>query len=81
MATVWIQVDFENNAETWWEQARRRVSPPSELEPLLHSSVASGVTTPAERRDEVLRWCDGIPGWADGPEYARTALILTERPL
>lgn len=76
---VTYRVDDENNAEVWWE-AFRRYAPHLKDEELRQSCRE------LERRGEVTLhdprlieafdgFVTGLPGWEDGPEHARTALV------
>lgn len=61
-----ILVDQENNAEVWWEELRS-VYPQiaAELSRRQHAVVT----------EEVYNLLASLPGFADGPDYAPTALI------
>lgn len=67
LATVEVQVDEENNAEEWWDALRRLDRGSKRLE----RAIDSGRVTRAQLA--VLR---SLPGWEDGPEFARTALSV-----
>lgn len=62
-----VQVDHENNAETWWDALRER-------EPALAARLGDSDTLEITA-DELAR-LQALPGWADGPAHARTALIV-----
>lgn len=61
--------DPENNAETWWLAVRAQ-------EPELARRLEAG--TPITVSEAELRRLEALPGWADGPSYARKALVVTE---
>ena len=75
-----IDIDWENNAEEWWDAARESSAAPSEMRPLLDGSTDDDrVTVSAEAFEQIRRWAESLPGWATGPEYAETPLLY--RPL
>ncbi len=71
-----IKIDYENNAEEWWHAACGREDVPPELIPLLDGGGPDEIEVPANRIAALLAWCESTPGWADGPEHARTALLF-----
>ena len=75
-----VRVDWENNAEEWWDAARESSAAPPEVRPLLDGSTDDDrVTVSAEAFEQIRRWAETLPGWTSGPEYAETALLF--RPL
>ena len=68
-STVSVRIDEENNAEEWWD-ALRDLDRGSRA---LEKAIDSGRVTRAQ-----LATLKALPGWADGPEFARTALIVEE---
>lgn len=66
---VSVRVDEENNAEEWWDAVRAADRGGAGLE----AAIDSGRVTRAQLA--VLR---GLPGWSDGPEFARTALVVED---
>jgi hypothetical protein len=78
---VTYRVDDENNAEQWWEAFRVAYPELHETDPELYAACCE-----LERHDEVVlhdprlieafdAFVTGLPGWEDGPEYARAALV------
>jgi hypothetical protein len=67
MMRLTATVDYENNAETWWEAIRVQ-------EPKIAKRF--------ERADRVrltmneYRRLEALPGWSDGPHYAKHPLIV-----
>ena len=77
---VRIAVDYENDAETWWDNAKtaaRREDnyPTNDMRDLPASCAAlignaDAVTVSAEEADAFRKWCEQIEGWRHGPEHA-----------
>ena len=75
-----IAVDYENDAETWWDNARtaaRREDnyPTDDMRDLPASCAAllgnvDSVTVSTEDAEAFRRWCEQIEGWRGGPEHA-----------
>jgi hypothetical protein len=63
---VKFTVDYENNAETFWAAIK------SQLPALAAKFVESDSV---ELTDDEAAAVKALPGWADGPEHAKTALI------
>lgn len=79
-APVWTggaSADEENNAEAWWTAARAaKETAPAWLRPLLDVSGPNRVLAPDAAAAKAGRaWAEDLPGYSDGPDYARTALI------
>jgi hypothetical protein len=74
-----ISIDWENNAETWWDAAREAASTaPDVIRPLLGGRNVSDVSVSASDLPTVLAWCSSLPGWEDGPAHARRPLVWNE---
>ena len=71
-----IRVDWENNAEEWWDAARASSNAPPELLPLFDANTDDRVTVSAEAYERIRQWAETLPGWDTGPEYAKTALFF-----
>ena len=82
MATI-ARVDYEYNAVPFWDSFHERV------EKLTHGTElhrhclellgCSEVTLQSETAVAELRaFCQAIPGYADGPEYAREAVTFVD---
>ena len=68
---VTVRVDYENNGEEWWDALRAR--PDGKR---LERSIDGG---DLPLRD--LATLVGLPGWSDGPDYARHPLIVSREDL
>lgn len=68
-----ISVDFENNAETWWNAAVTDQNAPAAFAPLLADDTDEIEVSDEDGR-RIREWAKGLPGWDDGPDYAPTAL-------
>ena len=71
VSIVSVAVDWENNAETFWDALRARKDGKA-----LEAAIDSGRVTTAQR-DLLV----SLPGYSDGPEHAQTALIFRGRPV
>lgn len=69
-----LAIDYENNAERWWDAVREAADVPADLHPLIHGTT-DRVEVPADRIGALRQWCASLPGWADGPAHARHALV------
>jgi hypothetical protein len=84
----WIAVDYENNAETWWSNARtlarREADYPPDVPRDLPESCeallghADAVTVSAEDAAAFRRWGEQIEGWRSGPEHARHPVTFSD---
>lgn len=70
-----IAVDFENNAEEWWDAAREALDTPASINVLLQTNETE-VTVSDDEALDVIAWAEQLPGWNDGPDYAPTALTV-----
>lgn len=80
---VTIRIDEENAAEAFWsyvatigQQAAEDNGCPSSCVPLLVRSQSVSVT--AEDAAGFREWVATIPGWSDGPEYARDPFTFSD---
>jgi len=81
-AEVTYITDFENNSEVWWDALRDKLatitdSTQNNLFCALKELQQCGQVTlcGASEIEEFNNFVTSLPGWDDGPEYARTALI------
>lgn len=65
-----IRVDHENNAEGFWDALGSH----PELRHLPIAEIADECVVTAKQLAEIK----ALPGWATGPDYARTALLVEE---
>jgi hypothetical protein len=70
-----ISIDYENNAEQWWMAAQASDTTPAAFAIILADSV-DDITVSDEDAAAIMAWAETLPGWADGPEHAPTALTL-----
>ena len=78
-----IKVDFENIAEPWWDAAQALAA--SGKDPTFTRIINALLRSrDDEVGDDVIRGdldafhaaCARLPGWDDGPTYARWPLII-----
>lgn len=74
VASVTVRADEENAAETFFDFARSADDTPDEILQLAQGGQPVEVTS--QRAGELRAWCESAEGWADGPEYARYALLF-----
>jgi hypothetical protein len=75
MATT-IKVDYENNAETFWQEIDDDLESPWELKLLLTGD--DEITVSNKRAKEIEKWCKGVDGYSDGPAHAETAVLFCQ---
>lgn len=66
---VRISVDDENNADDFWSAVQSDPNAPAEL-----AGLPTVVTT--ERAAELRAYCETVPGFAGGPNYAPEAILF-----
>lgn len=73
VARTTISVDYENNASRWWSAAylARDGAPASCLPLLLGAEHEDAVTVSDEDAAAFRAWGEKLPGWGDGPVFAR----------
>ena len=69
-STVKIMVDYENNAEEWWDNGGR------ELWREFGGGRKDEIYLTERAAEDMERRAQLIPGYHDGPYYAPTALIF-----
>lgn len=74
---VMLRIDFENDAGTWWGATARTSDAPAAFA-ALDGSCYSEVECSRVEAEAVIAWGATLPGWSDGPEYARHPLIIVE---
>lgn len=77
VASMWeIQVDYENNAEEWWDNVRSMTPYSSETKPLTHGN-ADSIILPEHEAQSFIDWASQIDGWHDdqAPGYAPEPLM------
>ena len=73
---IWI--DHENNAERFWDIARKAPDVPRGLVRLFAPDGPDRIRVSSKEALAILEWCRGIPGWADGPAYAPNPVRIEE---
>ena len=75
MKAIEIIVDEENSAEEFWAHVNTSGDAPEEV---LDIAACNRIEVSADRAAEIRGWCEKAPGFSNGPEYAREALIFSE---
>lgn len=80
---VLIKVDSENNANKWWDAAWQwqEAAKEEDITDAQAAFLAYGqdeVTVPAEDAAAFRTWAEKLPGWAEGPEYARHPVTFND---
>lgn len=71
---VRLLVDAENNAETWWDEARANVDRfPAATRPLIERGRE--VVVAADVADAFWAVAESLDGFADGSTFAPTAIV------
>jgi hypothetical protein len=82
ITSITVKVDSENNAEAWWDAMRESLPALERNDPEVagllsvlerHGEVEISDPATIERFDSFVH---SLPGFSDGPEYAREALIF-----
>lgn len=73
-----LVVDWENNADTWWEAAHESDTAPAFAAEWIHSTPRTGLEVTKAQADEFRGWAASLPGWSDGPAYARHPVLFQE---
>lgn len=72
-----ICIDYENNAQEWWDAAVANVaSCPISCRPLVGRSSLDEVVVTDQDATAFTEWAAALPGWSDGPDYARHPVVL-----
>jgi hypothetical protein len=66
-----IHVDWENNAQEWWEAARDSSSAPDAIRPLLALNGPDSIEVPDAVAADIQRWARTLPGWNIGTSFAK----------
>lgn len=77
-ARVRVSADEEYNAEEWWFAARADGNPPACIAEWIQRMNFTPLYLTPEQAEEVRKWAEGLPGWADGPAHAPHPLIFQE---
>jgi hypothetical protein len=77
-ARATIRVDYQNNAETWWDAARARAATDSEFARVFRelAGVADEWTGTIEECSTFLAVAETLPGWTGGDARAPHPLVV-----
>ena len=79
--TTTYSIDMENNAEAWWDAFCEAFPPMKDGDQKLWEAcreLYEETTVTLHDPDLITRFdafVTGLPGWADGPEHAKEALV------
>ena len=80
MAT--IKIDYENNGEAFWAAVQDAGDgAPEELLTIGGQGVGGvgdEIEVTPERAAEIRAFCEELPGWNNGPEFAPHPLLIVE---
>ena len=84
MTSVLVKIDYENNAEEFWnafakEYPQLRASDPEVFE--VCKEIAADREVEIVDAEAIQRFSDfveALPGYSDGPAFAKTALIFQQ---
>ena len=80
--TVRVVVDWDNNAEEWWDAARAAKEPTMTHDARRRLRVLLGVGSDDTIRltlmdaTKLLAWAEALPGWRGGPSHAPNPLVF-----
>ena len=77
-ARVKVSADEEYNAEEWWFAARADGNPPACIAEWIQRMDMAPIHLTKAQAEEVRKWAEGLPGWADGPAHAPHPLLFRE---
>ncbi len=66
-----LAIDFENPAETWWENGGREL-----WESVAEGFDTSNVVLEGSIARSWLAQAERIPGWSEGPDYAPHPIVI-----
>ena len=71
-----LLVNTENNAEIWWDAARDAIDQfPKSTQDFIKSNLTNEVIVSEEDADAFIGVAESLPGWDDGPEFAKEAIL------
>ena len=74
-----ILVDQENSAERFWDEVNDRAGKGDRIaQRLAEADLTCPLLLSDPEADALLAYARQVPGWADGPEYAREALLVQD---
>ena len=72
-----ILVDQENSAERFWDEINDRAEKGDQLaQRLAEMDLTDPLYLEDDEAEELWAYAQQVPGWADGPEHAREALLV-----
>lgn len=78
-ATHRIAVDYENNSEAWWNNARKNaLAAPQALRSLLRVGGPDEVFVDEETMHSCIAWCETVAGWNKGDDHGGHPLVWRE---
>ena len=76
-----ILIDQDNNAERFWGEVQDRAERGEAFAVLLSGlDLTSPLYLEDDEAEELWAYAQQVPGWADGPEHAREALLVQNLP-
>jgi len=76
-----ILVDQENNEERFWDEINDRAEKGDQLaQRLAEMDLTDPLYLEDDEAEELWAYAQQVPGWADGPEHAREALLVQDLP-
>lgn len=78
--TIKIMVDYECNAEKWWEAARQSADnqlAPKEIRDWVNS-FDDEIYVDKRVLKEIIDWASSLPEWDEGPVHARYPLLIQD---
>ena len=72
-----ISVDWENNGEIFWTEIQRRAEGGDALAKILDDldNQYDSAYLPTAEAEKLMAYAKTVPGFADGPAHARTAIL------
>ncbi len=77
-----ITIDYENNAETWWDALREYFDTgmvPTDLNDIVNSLLNYSISSIKVSEDLARKfenWAETLPGYYDGPSHAQYPIIF-----
>ena len=80
-----IVIDWENNAQEWWDAASDQARNAPHLVPPKLVRLLDGTPNPPDEMIltgyeaiEIARWAASLPGWDTGPEHAPNPILFQD---
>ena len=85
IANLSLRIDYENNAEAWWDAARARARSPegeaeggAEIFRRFDRAGDKGLDVSADEVTIFEAWAAALPGFDDGPAYAPRPYLVAQ---